>query len=327
MIKKSYEIKNLYKHYNYYLFYGKNDGAKKEEIEKIILSNKNKSLSKYDEKYILDNSESFLTDIYSGSLFENEKIIIIKRGTDKILKVLEQIIYDDTDGIIILVEASTLEKKSKLRKLFEKEKNCICVPFYPDNQQTLSRVAFALLKEKNISISSSDLNLIINKSNGDRKILFSELEKLEFYLKNGKKLTSEVISKLTNLIENHSISELVDNCLVKNKKKINHILNDNNYSNEDCILITRTFLNKSKKILMLLEEYEINKNIERTLSSANPPIFWKDKEIIKQQLYKQSSSNIKSLIYKVTELELLVKKNINNATNLVTDFILEQASS
>ena len=78
---------------------------------------------------------------------------------------------------------------------------------------------------------------------------------------------------------------------------------------------------------MLLEKYEINKNIERTISSANPPIFWKDKEIIKQQLYKQTSNSIKSLIYKLTELELLVKKNINNATNLVTDFILEQASS
>ena len=326
MIIKSYELNKIdLKQSKFVLFYGKNEGSKSESTNNLL---KNKeSISRYEEKEILENTNNFLENIFSKSLFENEKIIIIKRGTDKILKVLEQIIYDDTDGIIILVEASTLEKKSKLRKLFEKEKNCICVPFYPDNQLTLSRVAFALLKEKNISISSSDLNLIINKSNGDRKILFSELEKLEFYLKNGKKLTPEVISKLTNLIENHSISELVDNCLVKNKKKINHILNDNNYSNEDCILITRTFLNKSKKILMLLEEYEINKNIERTLSSANPPIFWKDKEIIKQQLYKQSSSNIKSLIYKVTELELLVKKNINNATNLVTDFILEQASS
>ena len=325
MIVKSYELDKINLNRNpFILFYGKNDGHK-DEVKKKLL--KNKTLSNYEESEILNNPNNFLENIFSKSLFESEKTIIIKRSTDKILKVLEQIIYNNTDGIIIVVEASTLEKKSKLRKLFEKEKNCICVPFYPDNQLTLSRVAFASIKEKNISISSSDLNLIINKSNGDRKILFSELEKLEFYLKNGKKLTPEVISKLTNLIENHSISELVDNCLVKNKKKINYILNDNNYSNEDCILITRTFLNKSKKILMLLEEYEINKNIEHTLSSANPPIFWKDKEIIKQQLYKQSSSGIKSLIYKLTELELLVKKNINIATNLVTDFILEQASS
>ena len=325
MIYKNFETNKInFTKNKIILFYGKNDGLKNETKKNLL---KNKTLTNYEESEILNNPSQFLESIFSKSLFENEKIIIIKRGTDKILVVLEQIIYENKEGIIILIEASTLEKKSKLRKLFEKEKNCVCVPFYPDNQQTLSRIAFALMKEKNISMSSSDLNLIINKSNGDRKILFSELEKLEFYLKNGKKLTPEVIAKLTNLIENHNISELVDNCLAKNIKKINYILNDNNYSNEDCILITRTFLNKSKKILLLLEEYESNKNIELTISSAKPPIFWKDKEIIKQQLYKQSSKSIKNLIYKLIELELLVKKNINNAINLVTDFILEQASS
>ena len=92
MIKKSYELKNLFKNYSYYLFYGKNDGAKKEEIERFILSNKNKSLLKYDEKYILDNNENFLNDIYSGSLFENEKIIIIKFATDKIIKTIDEIL-------------------------------------------------------------------------------------------------------------------------------------------------------------------------------------------------------------------------------------------
>ncbi len=325
MIIKSFELNKINLNRSpFILFYGKNDGLKNESKKNLL---KNKTLTNYEESEILNDPGKFLESILSKSLFENEKIIIIKRATDKILVVLEQIIDENKGGVIILIEASALEKKSKLRKLFEKEKNCICVPFYPDNQQTLSRIAFALMREKNISMSSSDLNLIINKSNGDRKILFSELEKLEFYQKNGKKLTPEVIAKLTNLIENHNISELVDNCLAKNNKKINYILNDNNYSNEDCILITRTFLSKSKKILLLLEEYESNKNIELTISSAKPPIFWKDKEIIKQQLYKQSSKSIKNLIYKLIELELLVKKNINNAINLVTNFILEQASS
>ena len=106
-----------------------------------------------------------------------------------------------------------------------------------------------------------------------------------------------------------------------------HILNENNFSNEDCILITRTFLNKSKKILILSNEYEINKNIELTISSSKPPVFWKDKEITKQQLYIWTTKDIKNLIYKISELELLLKKNINNSINLVNDFILDQAST
>ena len=132
--------------------------------------------------------------------------------------------------------------------------------------------------------------------------------------------------QLTNLIENHSISELVDNCLAKNKKKIISILNENNFNNEDCIVISRLFLNKSKKLLQLSIEFKKNKNIELTISSAKPPIFWKDKEITKKQINQWEPENIKELIYKLSEIELLIKKNINNSINLITDFILEQSA-
>ena len=106
-----------------------------------------------------------------------------------------------------------------------------------------------------------------------------------------------------------------------------NILNENNFNNEDCILITRTFLNKSKKILKLSKEFKKNKNIELTISSAKPPIFWKDKEITKQQIYKMETKNIKKLIYKLNEIELNIKKNINNSIHLITNFILEQSST
>ena len=167
----------------------------------------------------------------------------------------------------------------------------------------------------------------MDKCGGDREILQKELEKIEYFNKNGKKITSENIVKLINLSENHSISELVDNCLAKNKKKIVNILNENHFNNDDCILITRTFLNKSKKIFKLCCEFENNNNIDLTISSAKPPIFWKDKEITKQQIYKWNPNNIKKLIYKLSEIELLIKKNINNSINLITDFILDQSSS
>ena len=219
-----------------------------------------------------------------------------------------------------------MEKKSKLRSFFEKDKELICVPFYPDNEQTLSKLAYNFLKNKNIAISQANINLIINKCNGDREALFNELNKIEHYVKEGKKISSDEIIKLTNLNENHSVLELVDNCLAKNKKKIIDILNENNFNNEDCIMITRSFLNKSKKILQLSTEFEKNKNIELTISSAKPPIFWKDKEITKQQIRQWKPENIKKLIYRLNEIELLIKKNLNISINLITDFILEQSA-
>lgn len=326
MIIKSFEIKKINLNIsNFILVYGKNEGLKNHTINNLI-QNKN-NISNYEEKEILDNQNNFLENILSKSLFEKEKTFIIKRATDKIMKVINEIYTKNLDNTIIIINADTLEKKSKLRSFFEKDKKFICIAFYPDTNQTLLKLTYNFLKEKNILISSENINLIVNKANGDRKNLLNELNKIEYFSKNGKKITEENIAKLTNLSENHSVSDLVDNCLAKNKKKIINILNENNFSNDDCILITRTFLNKSKKILKLSNEFENNKNIDLTISSAKPPIFWKDKEITKQQIYKWTPKKIKNLIYKLSEIELLIKKNINNSINLITDFILEQSSS
>ena len=326
MIIKSFEINKIdFDQNKLVLFYGKNEGFKNEATNNLI--KEKDEVTKYEEKEILENINNFIESILSKSLFESEKIIIIKRVTDKILKIIDEIDSKNIEDIKIILNADNLEKKSKLRSLFEKDKKYVCVPFYPDTEQTLSKLTFNFLKKKNISISQSNINLIVNKCNGDRKTLLNELNKIEYFSKNGKKITAENIAKLTNLIENHGISELIDNCLAKNKKKIVNILNENNFNNEDCILITRTFLNKAKKILKLSSEFQNNKNIDLTISSAKPPIFWKDKEITKQQIYKWTPENIKQLIYKLSEIELLIKKNINNSINLITDFILNEASS
>ena len=195
--------------------------------------------------------------------------------------------------------------------------------FYPDNDQTLSRLAYNFLKDKKISISPANINLIITKCNGDREALINELKKIEF-LEKWKKINSENISKLINLNANHSISELIDNCLAKNKKKVINILNENNFNNEDCIIIARSFLIKAKKLQVLSTTFEFNNNIDLTISSAKPPIFWKEKEITKQQIKNWDSKKIKQLIFAITNTELLIKKNINNSINLITDFILNQ---
>ena len=326
MIIKSYDLNKINLEQNkFFLFYGKNEGLKNELTNNLLKDKEN--IAKYDEKEILDNTNIFLENIFSQSLFENEKIIIIKRVTEKIFKVIEEIEEKNVEDIKIIFNADILEKKSKLRSFFEKSKEYVCIAFYPDTNQVLSKLTYNFFNKKKISISPANINLIVNKCNGDREILFNELDKIDCFNKNGKKITEEIIIKLTNLIENHSISELVNNCLAKNTKKIINILNENNFSNEDCILITRSFLLKSKKILKLSSEFQSNKNINLTISSSKPPIFWKDKEITKQQIYKWTPESIRKLIYSLNEIELLVKKNINNSINLITDFILDQSSS
>ena len=325
MILKHFSLtENTLKKNNIFLLYGNNEGLKNDIIDMIIKDNQ---ALRYDESEVLNNQNQFYENTTTSSLFENNKTIIVKRATDKILKIVEEIINKNNRETCIILNANALEKKSKLRTFFEKEKKVVCIAFYPDKEQTLTKLAYNFFTEKKITISQADINLIINKCNGDRSSLLNELIKVENFAAGGRKISTENISKLINLNENHSVSELIDNCLIKNKKKIMLILNENNFSNEDCILITRTFLIKSKKILALTQQYKINKNIDLTISSARPPIFWKDKEIVMQQIYKWTPKSISTLIYKLNELELNIKKNVNNSIHLICDFILEQSST
>ena len=325
MIIKSFEIDKINKSKNnLILMYGKNEGLKKQLTDK--LTSNFQDIEIYEEKEILDDSNNFLENFLNKSLFSKKQIFIIKRATDKIIKVIEEIDAKEISDTII-IHSDNLEKKSKLRSYFEKHKQLICIPIYPDNEQTLSKLAFEFFKNRNIPISQSNINQIVTKCLGDRENLYNELLKIKNFSNSGKKITDDIIKKLINLSENHSISELIDNCLEKNKIKLIKILNENIYSNDDCIIILRTLLNKSKKILILSMEYEKNKNINLTISTAKPPIFWKEKETTKRQIQNWNPKKLRLLIYKINELELVIKKNFNNSLNLIIDFLLAQSVS
>ena len=327
MIVKSFELKKKnFKSQRYFLLYGANRGLKEESIEKILKPQLPNNISYYDENEILNNTNNFFEDISNRSFFENEKLIIIQRSTDKIKDLIDEIIERNIDDLAIILISETLEKKSKLRNYFERSKKTICIPFYEDNLQTLSLLAQNFLKEKKISLSQENINLIVNRSRGDRNNLYNELKKIESFTANRKKLETSDILKWTNLSENFDFSELIDNALAKNQKRTLYILNENNLSIDDTILILRIFLSKLKRLLKIQSEIKSTNNIEEVMTNYKPPIFWKEKEIVKQQIKIWSYEEIQKLLIKIYNIEMLAKKNPSISMNIVTDFILEQAA-
>ena len=323
MILKSFELNKISKNTVFYLLYGKNEGLKTECINEILRRNDGKVFN-YDENQIKDQTDSFYENLLSDSLFESTKIILINRASDKIYNIVLDLIERNITNAKIIINTGVLETRSKLRSLFEKNKDLICIPTYPDNNDTLAKLAATIFRKENITISQQNINLIVEKCNGDRKNLKIEIEKIKIFGKDKKRITTGEILKLINLSENYELSELIDNSLAKNKNKIINILNENNYNAEDCIVILRTFLSKAKRIYKLAIEFEKNHDINKTINSAKPPIFWKDKEIVKVQLKKWKSKNIKVLINKINDVELKIKKNYSNSILIVTNFILEE---
>ena len=327
MILKFFELdkKNL-KDKRYFLFYGSNKGLILDTIKNKIEPLASEKILKYEENEIIKNTETFMENISNKSFFENEKFVIISRTTDKFFKIIEEIIEKKIENVSILLISEALDKKSKLRNYFEKSKEAVCVPFYEDNQRTLSLLASNFFKEKKIPLSQQNINLLIERSRGDRINLYNELEKIENFSKTKKQISLEDIIKLTNLSENYDLTELVDYSLIKNQKKTLNILNENNFRGEDSIMILRIFIRKLKRLLRIHLQNRQEQNLEKAISSFKPPIFWKEKDIVNKQIKNLSVNKIYDLISETNKIELLIKKNPSISTNIITNFILEQAT-
>jgi len=325
MILKTFELKKIkLDNYRFFLVYGINKGLIEDIVENNLKPILAKNILNYEENEILQNEDNFKEEILNKSFFDDEKLIIISRVTDKIFKIIEEIINKDVKDISIILKASSLEKKSKIRNFFEKQNATGCIPVYEDNYQTLNMTIKNYLRENNIILSQQIINIMIDRAKGDRINLKNELDKLKYFSLNKKKIEMEEILSLTNLAENYNISELVDNSLVKNKKKTLYILNENNFGTDDCIQIIRIYLSKLKRLLSIKSKVIESDNLEQIISSYKPPIFWKEKDMVKQQVKILNLEKIKDLIMETNELEYQVKKNPNASTLLLTDFILEK---
>ena len=323
MIIKTYEtekIKNISSKVT--LLYGENDGFKNQVFKDFFAINFKGEIDRIEENEILNNYDQFISSLINKSFFEESKLILISRVTDKIIKLIDNLLDRNIEDTTIVLNASILEKKSKLRLKFEKNKNLVCIPFYKDDSRTLGQISNNFFRKNKISISQEIVNLIIERSSGDRINLNNELEKIYLFMINKKKISNEDVIKLSNLAENYSISELADNCLSKNLNKVSKILNENVFSIDDCVLIIRTLLLKAKRLLEMKKIQIKNHNIEDIIVNYRPTIFWKDKEIVKNQINKWKLKDTVKFINNINETELIIKKNYSNSLNIVSDFIV-----
>ena len=323
MIVKSYEVGKIdISKYKIYLFYGKNEGLQIDLIDKYFLNKFTGQINKYEENEFINNLNNIYSEIQTKSLFQNQRIFIISRITEKFLKIAEEISNIDLNEIIIILKCSSLDKKSRLRNFFEKNDKFITIPVYEDNLNNLLSITQQFLIHNKIKLSKESINLIIGRASGDRNNLKKELNKIYNYSLTNNKIDFQTLEKLTNLAENHEVSDLVNNYLSKNIKKVSKILNENIYTDEDCILILRTLLNKSKRLLEIMKKNNDVKNIDKVMLGARPPIFWKEKESIKKQVNSWEICDLKDKIYKINEIEALIKKNSKNSLNIVSDFLV-----
>ena len=323
MIQKSINLDHAIR-YKYFLIYGENDGLKDEVIQLNFIKKYKENTYKKSEKEVLANTEGFFSNIFTKSFFENEKLILITDVSDKIYELISEIIDKNPSDIKFVLVGGLLDKKTKLRKLFEKEKNLICTPCYKDNSLSISNLIRNFFYQKKITVSQEIINLLINQTNGNRKNLKNELNKIDIFLNGKSKINILDIQNLVKSNENKDLGELIDACLLFNKKKSLSILNESIFNQEDNIRMIKIFLNKLKRLKNLIIQNKEFNNFEITINSYKPPIFWKDKDVLNKQLRIYSLKEVNEIIKSLNEIELTVKKRPQITNQIINNFIIDK---
>ncbi len=327
MIIKSFDVNEIRKlKSNFFLFYGENEGHKEEIINDFFIKDFKGEIIKYEEKQILENKELFFEVCLNESLFEKEKIIQISRVSSKLYDIIKELYNKNIYNKKIILNSDVLEKKSKIRQLFELEKDLICIPFYQDNNFSLYKIANEFFKKNKISISSENINLIIEKCSSDRKNLQNEMNKILNYCFNKNKISRNEILKLINLYEDENYFELIDYCLAKDLNKVRKIINNNSFRKDDTIILIRSFLSRLKRLIELKKLFNQIGDVKETISRFRPPIFWKDKEIVQKQMEIWPTEKVYNLFDEITKLEINFKKNYDLSNNIIFDFILNTSN-
>ena len=326
MLIKSYEIlKKDLNFFNSFLIYGENTGLKQDIVKSVIKLKEKKNIKykqfKFEEGEIIKNQNDFFNLIFSGSLFDKEKIIFVNRTTDKLFYLISEISKKDTKDILIFFEADVLEKKSKIRNLFEKDNNLVCVACYQDNNFNLVKIINDEIKQTKIKLSTESINLLIERASGDRNNLRNEINKLKSFALNKQTVSHDQIKELTNMVGNYQNDYIVNICLNGDKKKLNKILRENNFSFEDFLILLKIFSIKIHRLLKIKIFNRLEKNLDQIFNQIKPPIFWKEKEDVKKQVRLWNEKKLNLIIKKINEIELNCKKNHELSTNITLDFL------
>ena len=329
MLLKSQELnlktKDFFKN-KIILLYGENQDLIKDFNEQIIdkFLDKKEISKIFFEDDILKNPENITNYYLNGSLFDNnETLSIIKNCSDKILEIINQIKKNINNNTIIL-NSEILLKNSKLRQFGEYDKLAICIPCYQETKLDIKRFLTQQLQINKSPLSEAQIEVIINSSSLKRSKIKEVIEKINLY-KNSEQITDQVIDEICTDMDLKKNEEIIDILLSKNEKNINEFIsNMSNYEKNfiEIIIILRSF------IIKILDIQKNNKNlsIDEKIEKHKPPIFWKDKDRIKNILKIWNTSSLEKFLSNLNIIETEFKRNDLNQDTQFYYFLTQNLS-
>jgi len=308
------------------LLYGENQDLIKDLNEQILIKFKDEQKIQKNifEEDIIKDPQNIINYYLNGSLFdENKNILVIKNSSDKIIETLNKI-KNNIDENTIIINSEILLKNSKLRQFGEYDKLAVCIPCYQETKIDITRFLVQQLQINKIQLPEKQMEIIINSSSLKRSKIKEVIEKINLY-KNSKIITDQIIEEICTDMDLKKNDEIIDILLSKHEKNINEFIsNMSNYEKNfiEIIIILRSF------IIKILDIQKNNKNlsIDERIERYKPPIFWKDKDRIKNILKTWNTNNLEKFLSNLNIIETEFKRNDLNQDTQFYYFLTQNLS-
>ncbi len=323
MILKSYLLENNPENLNQYnsiLFYGENDGLKDDFKDKINILNKTAEIITFYQEDILKDVNILTKNIINESLFNTKKIIIINEADNKILVYLEEVLERVNENIKIFIFCKLLDKKSKIRNNFEKDKNFAIVPCYQDTERTLINYINNTLKDYK-GLTSEITNLIIENSNLNRGTIKNEIKKIK-KLFIDKIIDKKKLIELLNIKLDNNFENIRDATILGDKEKVNKLMGEVEFHESDTFMYINQLYVRFNRLIEIKQIENTTKDNELAMESLKPKIFWKEKPIYSKQSRKWDLKRLKVTLNRISNTELLMKTNSAIRNDILLKFLL-----
>jgi len=311
---KDYQIEESIKNSKFcsYLIYGQNKGLIKEKIDQIknFFNKKNEKVEivKLNNDDITKNPEKLYNEFNTFSLTGNKKLLHVLNTKDNLINSISDTINPNPSCLVIF-ESEELTPKSKIRKLFEKEKTLGILACYYDTENDVKELVEKAFKNNNISISTNLKSILISHLGTERNIVKNELNKIILFLKNKKEFNDKDI--LNCLSDNHyfNLEDLNYSISSGNLIYLDKIINQLYLEGINPVSLLRATSRHFQKILFINEKIKNGLNMNDSLKLLKPPIFFLYINQFKQHVKSWRINLCHKTIERIFDAERLCKLN------------------
>ena len=311
---KDYQIEESVKNSKFcsYLIYGQNKGLIKEKIDQIKnffnKKNENVEIVKLDNDDITKNPEKLYNEFNTFSLTGNKKLLHVLNTKDNLINSISETINPNPSCLVIF-ESEKLTPKSKIRKLFEKEKTLGILACYYDTENDVKELVEKAFKNNNIPISTNLKSILVSHLGTERNIVKNELNKIILFLKNKKEFNDKDI--LNCLSDNHyfNFEDLNYSISSGNLIYLDKIINQLYLEGINPIALLRATSRHFQKILFINEKIKNGLNMNDSLKLLKPPIFFLYINQFRQHVKSWRINLCHKTIERIFDAERLCKLN------------------